>query len=137
MDRSPTDMLLDAVGVIIGSEGHDYGVRQIAVLIHSHKAEGRATVRGLAEAVGVSKPAVTRAIDRLQYDGLIARVEDKLDRRSVFAKVTPKGAKMLASIGAAMTGASAPKKGRGTSAPVFGDVTPSKKLAAAVAKKAA
>ena len=33
MDRSPTDMLLDAVGVIIGSEGHDYGVRQIAVLI--------------------------------------------------------------------------------------------------------
>jgi DNA-binding MarR family transcriptional regulator len=40
-------------------------------------------VRGLAEHLQVAKPAITRALDRLEEFDLLRRVDDPTDRRSV------------------------------------------------------
>jgi len=54
------------------------------------------TVRGLAELLNVSKPAITRALDRLGEFGLARRKTDARDRRSVVVQRTVKGSVYLA-----------------------------------------
>jgi len=49
------------------------------------------TVRGLAATLDVSKPAITRALDRLAEFDLVRRKTDPADRRSVLVQRTPKG----------------------------------------------
>ncbi|MDN6714608.1 MAG: MarR family transcriptional regulator, partial [Acetobacter sp.] len=56
------------------------------------------TVRGLAASLNVSKPAITRALDRLTELDLARRKVDPLDRRSVLVQRTPKGASYLKEI---------------------------------------
>ena len=50
------------------------------------------TVRGLAAKLDVSKPAITRALDRLSEFDLVRRKTDPLDRRSVLVQRTMAGA---------------------------------------------
>ncbi len=69
--------------------GSDLTVRQLNVLF-ACQAEPQ-TVRGLAEAMQVSKPAVSRAVDRLEAVGYVARQDDPSDRRSVLVKLTTGG----------------------------------------------
>jgi len=79
---------------------HDekYTARQIAVLIlTAHKSD--ATVRGVAEELGLKKPTITRAADRLEEDGLLVRKDDEEDRRSVLIVATSQGQKFLAKLG--------------------------------------
>jgi DNA-binding MarR family transcriptional regulator len=52
-------------------------------------------VRGLAAELNVSKPAITRALDRLGELDLARRKVDPLDRRSVLVQRTMKGAAFL------------------------------------------
>jgi DNA-binding MarR family transcriptional regulator len=52
-------------------------------------------VRGLAAELNVSKPAITRALDRLGELDLARRKVDPLDRRSVLVQRTLKGAAFL------------------------------------------
>lgn len=64
------------------------------------------TVRGMAEAVGVQKPVVTRAVDRLEREGLARRRPDPADRRSVLLVATGQGRKLwggVVKVGAAAT----------------------------------
>jgi DNA-binding MarR family transcriptional regulator len=49
------------------------------------------TVRGLAAKLDVSKPAITRALDRLSEFDLVRRKTDPLDRRSVLVQRTVAG----------------------------------------------
>jgi DNA-binding MarR family transcriptional regulator len=49
------------------------------------------TVRGLAARLNVSKPAITRALDRLSEFDLVRRKTDPLDRRSVLVQRTATG----------------------------------------------
>lgn len=49
------------------------------------------TVRGLAAALGVSKPAITRALDTLGGLDLLKRARDDADRRNVLVQRTAKG----------------------------------------------
>jgi DNA-binding MarR family transcriptional regulator len=52
-------------------------------------------VRGLAAKLGVSKPAITRALDRLSEFDLVRRKTDPLDRRSVLVQRTATGMAFL------------------------------------------
>jgi DNA-binding MarR family transcriptional regulator len=49
------------------------------------------TVRGLAAGLNVSKPAITRALDRLSEFDLVRRKTDPRDRRSVLVQRTATG----------------------------------------------
>ena len=49
------------------------------------------TVGALADAVGLSVPAVSRAVDGLYKRGLVKRVEDSADRRAKRVSLTAKG----------------------------------------------
>lgn len=49
----------------------------------------------LAEHLDVSPRNVTGLIDHLERDGLVERVDDPDDRRSIYARLTPAGGKLL------------------------------------------
>jgi DNA-binding MarR family transcriptional regulator len=53
------------------------------------------TVRGLASLLDVSKPAITRALDRLGALGIVRRKVDANDRRSILVQRTVKGSVFL------------------------------------------
>jgi DNA-binding MarR family transcriptional regulator len=57
------------------------------------------TVRCLAVSLKVTKPAITRAVDRLTELGMIRRKVDENDRRSVLLKRTVKGSVFLRDYG--------------------------------------
>lgn len=71
---------------------------QLAVLLICNEEEGPHTVRGLAARLGVAKPAITRAVDRLEEFDLARRAEDRRDRRSVLIVATPAGQSFLAGL---------------------------------------
>lgn len=74
----------------------DLSARQMALLLTVYMTEPPHTVRGLAEILNVSKPAITRALDRLGEFGLARRKTDPRDRRSVVVQRTVKGSVYLA-----------------------------------------
>lgn len=82
----------------------DMTVRQAALLVMMATNAGPHTVRGTAAKLKVSKPVITRAATSLQGHGLIERVPDPSDARSVFLRPTAKGCEMVASLEAAMRG---------------------------------
>ncbi|NOX73840.1 MAG: MarR family transcriptional regulator [Alphaproteobacteria bacterium] len=49
------------------------------------------TVGALAQTCLLKQPTLTRALDRMERDGLLKRVHSTKDRRSVFVKLTPQG----------------------------------------------
>jgi len=57
------------------------------------------TVRGLSQFLKVSKPAITRAINRLSEFGMVRRKIDDNDRRSVLIQRTVKGSVFLREFG--------------------------------------
>lgn len=75
--------------------GPDLSARQIAVLFTVYLDDKPHTVRGLAATLAISKPAITRALDRLCNDGLLRRKTDDNDRRSVLIQRTVKGSLFL------------------------------------------
>jgi DNA-binding MarR family transcriptional regulator len=54
-------------------------------------------LRGLAEREGVSTPAMSAYVDRLEAAGLVARRRSELDRRRVELEVTENGLRILRS----------------------------------------
>ena len=68
----------------------------IVLPVHDEEALLEHTVRGLAAALGISKPAVTRALDRLGQLELARRKRDEADRRNVLVQRTVKGSVFLA-----------------------------------------
>ncbi len=67
----------------------------MALLLSVYMGDGPHTVRGLASALRISKPAVSRALDRLGELGYIRRQRDELDRRNVLVQRTGTGAVFL------------------------------------------
>jgi DNA-binding MarR family transcriptional regulator len=77
----------------------DLTTRQMAVLLHVYLADPPHTVRGLAAILGISKPAVTRALDRLGDLGFIRRKKDEADKRSILVQRTVAGSVFLREFG--------------------------------------
>lgn len=73
----------------------DLSARQMAVLLSVYMEDKAHTVRGLAKALRISKPAISRALDRLGELDYIRRERDELDRRNVLVRRTGSGASFL------------------------------------------
>jgi DNA-binding MarR family transcriptional regulator len=56
------------------------------------------TLRALAEAEGISPPALSGYVDRLERAGLLVRVRSETDRRRVGLELTPAGDRLLRSV---------------------------------------
>lgn len=69
--------------------------RQMALMMMVYTQPGPHTVRGLADALQVSKPVITRALNKLSALGYLRRERDAADRRNIFIVRTPKGAEFL------------------------------------------
>ena len=91
-------ILRETIVALVRSDGPDLSARQLAVLLTVYLGEGPHTVRGLAADLNVSKPAITRALDRLGELDLARRKVDPADRRSVLVQRTPKGTTFLSDL---------------------------------------
>jgi DNA-binding MarR family transcriptional regulator len=92
----------------VRSAGPDLSARQLAIVLTVYMTPPPHTVRGLSALLKISKPAVTRALDRLGMLGLARRRRDTADRRSVLVQRTVKGSVFLTDF--AETVASASRK---------------------------
>ncbi len=102
------EILHGTVYALVRRPGPDLSARQLAVFLTCYLDDTAQTVRGLAAALNVSKPAITRALDRLGELDLARRKVDPMDRRSVLVQRTLKGSAFLRDLRAAMaTAASA------------------------------
>ncbi len=102
----PTDQMVgilrDTIVALVRRDGPDLSARQLGVFLTCYLQEGAHTVRGLAADLNVSKPAITRALDRLGELDLARRKVDPMDRRSVLVQRTLKGAAFLRDLRAIM-----------------------------------
>lgn len=69
--------------------------RQMALLLTVYLLEGPHTVRGLARLLNVSKPVITRALNRLGELAFVQRQRDETDRRNIFVVQTAQGEELL------------------------------------------
>jgi DNA-binding MarR family transcriptional regulator len=109
--RTPANPLLhilkDTLAASVRSDANDLTARQLTVFLKVYLEPGTEhTVRGLAEALHVAKPAITRAIDRLEEFEFAKRETDKHDRRSIIVRKTPKGSSYLSTLNGYLTAAS-------------------------------
>ena len=102
--------LRDTIVSLVRRDGPDLSARQLGVFLTCYLQDGAHTVRGLAAELDVSKPAITRALDRLGELDLARRKVDPMDRRSVLVQRTLKGAAFLRDLRAIMTEATAAAK---------------------------
>lgn len=63
-----------------------------------HQPNGRFAMGELAEMLDVSPRTVTGLVDNLERDGLVKRVDDPTDRRSVYAELTDQGRERVESL---------------------------------------
>jgi DNA-binding MarR family transcriptional regulator len=81
---------------------------KLSVLSHLVEAGSPVTLSALADRLSCVRSNITQLVDRLEADGLVRRLSDSSDRRSIRAALTPlgeerqeAGAKQLASVQAA------------------------------------
>jgi DNA-binding MarR family transcriptional regulator len=79
----------------VRNDAPDLSARQMALMLCVYLGDGPHTVRGLATELRVSKPAISRALDRLGELGYLRRQRDDLDRRNVLVQKTQAGAQFL------------------------------------------
>lgn len=91
-------VLRDTVTTMVRQDAPDLSARQLAVFLICYLDETLQTVRGLAANLRVSKPAITRALDRLEELEFLSRKTDPMDRRSVLVQRTAPGNEYLLNI---------------------------------------
>lgn len=89
-----------ALCATVQSDAPDLTARQLAILLHVYLLPPPHTVRGLAAALHLSKPVVTRALDRLATLGLARRRKDEADKRNVLIQRTVAGSVFLSDLAA-------------------------------------
>lgn len=76
----------------------DLSVRQTAVLLHVYLKPAPHSIKSLAAALSISKPAVCRAIDTLEASKFVRRARDRDDQRNVLIQRTVKGTVYLSDL---------------------------------------
>src|SRR3954462_14302573 len=89
------DVLRQTIVALVRRDGPDLTARQLSVFLICYLEDEAQTVRGLAAKLNVSKPAITRALDRLAEFDLVRRKTDPQDRRSVLVQPTTTGSAFL------------------------------------------
>ncbi|MFI6787186.1 MarR family winged helix-turn-helix transcriptional regulator [Nonomuraea sp. NPDC050383] len=74
-----------------GAQGRGLSAGALDLLVRLNGGEKGVSIGELARAAGVSSRNVTGLVDTLEHDGLVRRVPDPGDRRSVLAEITPAG----------------------------------------------
>ena len=123
-------ILRDTIVALVRRDGPDLSARQLGVFLTVYLGEGPHTVRGLAASLNVSKPAITRALDRLGELDFARRKTDPQDRRSVLVQRTVKGAALLREMRTIMGEAAATSeemKETGTASPSANNVVQAKR----------
>ena len=105
-------ILSETVAALVKRDGDDLSARQLAVFLTCYTHDGAQTVRGLAQTLDISKPAVTRALDHLCELDMLRRKADPADRRSVLVQRTTRGAGYLRELRNVMTSAASPRRAR-------------------------
>lgn len=104
----------------------DLTMRQLAVLMIIYGDKTPRTVRGLAKALLISRPAISRALDHLGGKGFTQREIDQCDRRSILVRRTRKGAERMQQLRGLMspspTAAGTPETAIGYSAAGHADI---------------
>lgn len=90
---------MDTLVDYVRSGEPDLTNRQMALLLVVYLRPGPHTVRGLARCLNVSKPVVTRALNRLGALGYLRRQRDDSDKRNIFVAPTSEGAEFLEEFG--------------------------------------
>ena len=85
----------NALVTSVRSDSPDLSARQMALMLTVYLSDRQHTVRGLAAELNISKPAISRALDRLGELGFIRRKRDEEDRRNVIVQRTVKGSVYL------------------------------------------
>jgi len=109
--RTAADPLLhilkDTVTASVASDGPDFSARELSVFLKVYLEPGTEhTVRGLAAAPNVSKPAITRALDKFRDFDFTKRETEASDRRSIIVRRTPKGTAYLGTLSGYLNAAS-------------------------------
>ena len=86
---------MESLVSIIRSDLPDLTNRQMGILLTVGQGPGPHTVRGLAQRLAVSKPVVTRALNKLGSLGYLQRKRDRRDGRNVFVEITQAGTEFL------------------------------------------
>jgi DNA-binding MarR family transcriptional regulator len=86
---------LDGLTAIVRSDLPDMTNRQMAILLTVAMTAEPHTVRGLAARLDVSKPVVTRALNKLAALGYLLRKRDRNDGRNIFVEMTKAGTEFL------------------------------------------
>ncbi|WP_445679544.1 MarR family transcriptional regulator [Radicibacter daui] len=94
-DLKPLEVWCGALTESVRRDTPDLSARQFAVMLIVYIEPPPHTVRGLAAKLNVSKPAITRALDRLSQLGFLKRKRDEEDRRNVLVQRTVKGSVYL------------------------------------------
>ena len=107
-------ILRNSITALVRREGPDLTARQLATFLICYLEGEAQTVRGLAAKLDISKPAVTRALDRLVEFDLVRRKDDPLDRRSILVQRTQTGLGFLRDLrGIMREAAGSPRRGAG------------------------
>jgi len=93
----------------------DLSARQMALLLTVYLTPPPHTVRGLAGTLNVSKPTITRAVNRLSELQLVRRKPDETDRRSVLIQRTVRGSVFLREFGELIANAAKTEPGADSS----------------------
>lgn len=74
---------------------YDLSTRQTAILLYIYVEPLPHSIKKLSEQLGISKPAVCRAVDVLEHAKLIKRARNRDDLRNVSLQRTVKGGNYL------------------------------------------
>ncbi|MGH7447390.1 MAG: MarR family winged helix-turn-helix transcriptional regulator [Longimicrobiales bacterium] len=86
------DSLYERIGTALAEVGLSFP--KYEVLAHLSVTHDAVSLGDLALGQKCARSNITQIIDRLEAEGLVRRVADPTDRRSVLAELTPEGAAM-------------------------------------------
>jgi DNA-binding MarR family transcriptional regulator len=107
-DLQALDIWRRALSASVRMAAPDLSARQMSILLTIYLTQPPHTVRGLAQSPNISKPAITRAIDRLTEIEFVRRKVDEQDRRSVLVQRTVRGSVFLREFGELIVSARSP-----------------------------
>lgn len=91
-DHPQVSVLRGTLLALVRRDGRDLTVRQLTAFLSIYMDKTTHSLSSIADLLEISRPGVTRIIDRLAECDLVARQEDREDRRRVLVRRTSAGA---------------------------------------------
>ena len=111
VDDAKIDTLRNILLALVRRDGRDLTARQLTAFLSVYTSDSVHTVSTLADEMNISRPGVTRVMDRLVQFDLMAREEDREDRRRVLARRTARGLEFFRDLSDIISESSMAKRG--------------------------